>query len=304
MLRQANNNIRIEGILSEVDVREITYKNRRGEKVDGLSGQIKVKVRQTISGEDKELNIPVHVFAGKTTNAGKSNPAYESIRRVMEDYTSIAAAGNEEDADAVRVTGATVGANEYFTPDGRFISYPRIQGSFFRKINKEEMDYDACFQVEFVVDKKMEEVDREGTPTGRYVIQGIVPQYGGRVDKVKFIAEFPGVIDAVSTYWEVGDSVKAFGRLNFSSTTTEEIISDGDSFGEPQKRLRTTSVSEFIITGGLQTPLEDDLAFDIKDVKDALADRQVRLEQIKSRVEKSAAPTPKSGGLGFDDLGF
>lgn len=303
MLRQANNNIRVEGILSEVDIQEMTYTNRMGQKVDGLSGQIRIKVRQKISGENKELNIPIHVFAGKTTNKGKSNPAYESIKRVMTDYTSIAAAGNEEDADCIRVTGATVGANEYFAPDGRFISYPRIQGSFFRKIRKDEMDYDASFQVEFVVDKKAEEVDREGTPTGRYEIQGIVPQYGGRVDKVKFIAELPGVIDVVSSYWEVGDSVKAYGKLNFTSTTTEEKIDDANTFGEPQTRMRTISVSEFIITGGLQTPMEGDLAFDINEVKDALAERQVRLEQQKAKNERQNAPSPK-GGLGFDDLGF
>ena len=302
MLRQANNNVRIEGILSEVDIREITLNNREGNKIDGLTGQVKVKVRQKISGELKDLNIPVHVFAGKYTNAGKTNPAYESIKRLMTDFTSIAAAGNEEDADCVRVTGASIRANDYFAADGRFISYPRINGSFFRKIRKDELEPEASFQVEFVVDQKNDELNNEGIPTGRYELSGIIPQYGGKVDKIKFIAELPGVIDVVSSYWDIGDSVKAYGKLNFSSTTTEEKVSDADSFGEPVTRARTVSVSEFIITGGLQTPLDDSLAFDINEIKNALAERQVRLETMKTKAQKPA-PNPKTLSS-LDDLGF
>ena len=36
-------------------------------------------------------------------------------------------------------------------------------------------------------------------------------------------AQSANVIDAVKTYWEIGDTVKANGRLDFSATTESEF---------------------------------------------------------------------------------
>ena len=65
------------------------------------------------------------------------------------------------------------------------------------------------------------ELDRDGVETNKYKILGMIPQYGGRVDVVPFFAYNPGVIDAVSQYWEQGCTVRAAGRLNFTSETRE-----------------------------------------------------------------------------------
>ena len=114
MLRQAENTVKIEGVLSEVDIKPGTFK-KNGQIVDSIGGTIIVKVNQTINNEEKELTIPVHMFASKLTNDGRPNPAYASIEKVANEFVSIASAGGEEGADRVRITSGAIEMNEYYS---------------------------------------------------------------------------------------------------------------------------------------------------------------------------------------------
>ena len=305
MLRQAENRVKIEGILAEIDIKPGTF-IKNGQTMESIGGSITVKVTQKISGEEKELAIPIHMFASKLTNKGTPNPAYESIKKIADEYISIAASENGEDgADRVRITNASIRMNEYYSQDGRLISFPRVNASFVQKINKSDCKPEATYMTEFVVAQKNEEIDRNGEETGRYRIDAIIPQYGGKVDVVPMYAQSPGVIDAVKTYWEIGNTVKANGRLDFSATT-ETIIEEVD-FGEPIEKTRTINRSDLIITGGSQEPLEGDFAFDNNEIQNALAERKLRLEKQKDRdmsraaTRQTPAPAAKNG---FADLGF
>lgn len=304
MIRQAENKVRIEGILAEIDLKPGSFM-KDGKEMESMGGSILIKVTQKISGEEKELSIPVHMFASKLTNKGTPNPAYESIKKVAEEFTSIAAAGGEAGADRVRITGASIRMNEYYGADGRLISFPRVNASFVSKINATDCKPEATFAVEMVIAAKNEELNKDGEPTGRYRIDAVIPQYGGKVDVVPFYAQSESVIDAVSTYWEIGDTVKANGRLDFSATT-ETLIEEVD-FGEPIEKTRTINRSDLIITGGSQEPLDGDFAYDGAEIQNALADRKERLEKQKdkdmSRAASKAAPSANTKN-GFTDLGF
>lgn len=302
MLRQAENKCKIEGILAEIDIKPGTF-NKNGETMESIGGSILVKVVQKINGEEKELAIPVHMFASKLTNKGTPNPAYASIKTVMDEFTSIASSENGEDgADRIRITNANIRMNEYYAADGRLVSFPRVNASFVNKINKSDCNPEATFSLEFVVAAKNEEIVND-EPTGRYRIDAIIPQYGGKVDVVPLYAQNEKAIDAVSTLWEVGDTVKASGRLDFSATT-ETIIEEVD-FGEPIEKTRTINRSDLIITGG-SNPLEGDFKYDSADIQSALADRKARLEKQKDKDMSRAAQkqTPAKASAGFDDLGF
>ena len=305
MLRQAENKVKIEGTLAEIDIRPGSF-NKNGQVMESIGGSIIIKVIQKISGEEKELSIPVHMFASKLTNRGTPNPAYESIKKIADEYVSIAASENgEEGADRIRITSGNVRMNEYYSQDGRLISFPRINASFVTRISKADCKPEATYTAEFVVANKSEEVDRNDEPTGRYRIDAILPQYGGKVDVIPMYAQSAGVIDAISTYWNIGDTVKANGRLDFSATT-ETTIEEVD-FGEPIERTRTINRSDLIITGGSQEPLEGDFAFDSGEIQSALADRKNRLEAQKDRDMSKAASRKapaKNISNGFADLGF
>jgi len=306
MLRQAENKVKIEGILSEIDLKTGSFM-KNGSKVDSIGGTIKVKVEQKIGDKEYTLEIPVHMFASKLTNAGKPNPAYESISRIMNEYTSIAAAGGEDGADRIRITSGQIQMNEYYGQNGQLISFPRINSSFVTKVKKEEFSPEATFVTDFYVASKEDEVDANDTATGRIKIRGVLPQYGGRVDVVDFYG-MPGTVkDSISKYWNEGDTVKAQGRLNFSSKT-EKIVREVD-FGEPQVDIRTINVSELIITGGNQTPVDGEFAFDPDEIEKGLIERRERLDSQKERdmerAKNRGSKAPAKGSVKDNlDVGF
>lgn len=305
MLKEKENGnvVKIEGILSEINLEHGSFQ-KNGTPVKTIRGDIKIRVKLPVKDEIRDLEIPVHMFASEMTNAGKKNPAYENMEKIMNEYVSIAAS-NEEEADRIRITKGSIKMNEYYKDETTLISYPRISASFVSKVKKEEMNPEASFSTIFVVGKTNPELDKEGVETGRYIVKGIIPQYGGKVDVVDFIAESEGVINAVSSYWNEGDTVRANGRLNFSSKT-ETRITEVD-FGEPIKNTYTVNVSDLIITGGSSNPLEGEFAYNMEDIQEALSARQKELSEKRDKAKdfgaKGKAPSSISTN-GFNDLGF
>ena len=303
MLKQAENSVKIEGILSEIDLKTGTS-NKKGKTTEYIGGSIKVRVTQVLNGENVDLDIPVFMFSNKLKNDGNPNPAYVSIERVMNEYVSIAAGGIDA-ADRVRITNANIRMNEYYGQGGQLNSYPRINASFVTKVTDlTKFNPEATFSAVFMIAAMGHETDKDGVQKeNRFKIRGILPQYGGKVDVVDFYATTPSVISAVSSYWSEKDTVKVNGKLNFTSVV-EEKMGEVD-FGEPRMERRTVSVSELIITGGTQTPLDGDFAFDEDEINEALKARQAYLAELKEKAKdkepkKAAAPAKK----GFSDLGF
>ena len=102
MLREAENIVKIEGILAETDLKYGSY-IKNGQRIETIGGTITVNVDQVIDGVPQTSQIPVHMFSAKYTKTNKINPSYESIERVMKEFKSIAATGNVEEADKIRI---------------------------------------------------------------------------------------------------------------------------------------------------------------------------------------------------------
>lgn len=296
------NSCKIEGILSEINLDDYQFM-KDGVMSNAIRGNFKVRVDTKVNDVDTTLEIPIRVFVSQLKKDGTPNPCYEQIKALKDTYVSIAASDIER-ADRVRITGAQIEMNEYYK-NGNLVSFPAISANFVSRVNKSECHPTAEFGVVFVVLKAGYEVDAEGVETDRYKITAGVPKFGGRMDTVPFYTSNPSVIDAVSQYWRVGDTVKATGRLYFTQST--ETIEDTSGFGEPQVKTRTVNVSDLIITGGSTTPIEGDFAIAAEDVRAALAQHQEYLAQLKVKAEAkrntppAATPVSKNG---FADLGF
>ena len=305
MLRQAENKVRIEGILSEINLKYGSYV-KNGTTVDTVGGDIKVLVNQQVNGEDVSLIIPVYMFASKFTNAGKPNPAYASIESVMKEYVSIASGAGEHGADKIRITNGSIRMNEYWNQQGQLVSFPRVNASFVGKATG-EFRPEASWSMEFAVASMDYVTDADGVEVEpkKLRIKVLVPQYGGKIDTMELYATNPRVIDAITSYWENQKTYTAKGRLNFT-TTTQKIIEEMD-FGEPEERIRTTTVSELIVTKGTQAPLEDEMAFAPAELAAALKEHKAYLETLKdktaSRPKNTPAPSGTSAHEAFD-LGF
>ena len=302
MLREANNYVKIEGILNEVALNYTSYP-KNGKTVEAISGVIYVRVEQTINGEEQTLIVPVHMFSNRLKNNGEPNPAYTSIEKVMKEFVSVAASSYEQ-ADRVRINNAKISMNEYPSKTtGNIVSFPRITASFVNKVKKEELKPEATFSIEFMVASAEYETDAEGVETGRYKVVGIVPGYNDSINVIPFFGESEGVISAISTFWGEGDTVAAHGRLNF--TTKTETVTTQSGFGDPETRTRTINTSDLIITGGTETPLEGEMAYTAEAIQPALAARKARLEKAKTEAKTKSAPsTTPDSRTGKIDVGF
>lgn len=295
MLKQTLNRARIEGIVSEIDLQESSFK-KNGADQPCIKGTVKVRVDTKISGKDVTLEVPVQVFAGKFTTTGNPNPAYESAKKVMDSFVSIAAS-DEASADRIRITGASLAMNEYYKND-KLISFPRISSSFFTKIKKEDCKPEASFEITFMVGSRKEEMNKDEEPTGRLIVNGAIVQYGGKVDVMPFYVESEKAKEGVSN-WDDGDTVTVRGKLNFSSRT--ETVVRKMEFGDDDEYERTISVSELIITGGSAALGEDDEnKLDPAEMTKGLAERTARLNALKEAPAATKAVKPQEK----KDFGF
>ena len=291
-MRISENQVKIEGILSEVGLETATF-NRKGQTTECIRGTIKIRVEQDINGTMTTMEVPVSAFASRYTNAGAENPAYNSLKDVMENYKSIAACGNIDDADRVRITSGSLQENVFYAKNGDLVNTSRISASFINKIAKNECKPEATFTATIVVGNKSDELDRDGTPTNRLNVNGVIIQYGERADLIKFIVAKTDAKNHIEQYWNDGDTVRVQGKVNFSSKT--EYIEEEVGFGEPIKTAKTTSVHELLIESGSAGCLEGDAAYDIKDIQSALAARKVRIEETK----KPVVSAPSKPDFGF-----
>lgn len=291
-MRISENQVKIEGILSEVGLETATF-NRKGQTTECIRGTIKIRVEQDINGTMTTMEVPVSAFASRYTNAGAENPAYNSLKDVMENYKSIAACGNIDNADRVRITNGSLQENVFYAKNGDLVNTSRISASFINKIAKNECKPEATFTATIVVGNKSDELDRDGTPTNRLNVNGVIIQYGERADLIKFIVAKPDAKNHIEQYWNDGDTVRVQGKVNFSSKT--EYIEEEVGFGEPIKTAKTTSVHELLIESGSAGCLEGDAAYDIKDIQSALAARKVRIEETK----KPVVSAPSKPDFGF-----
>ena len=291
-MRISENQVKIEGILSEVGLETATF-NRKGQTTECIRGTVKIRVEQDINGTMTTMEVPVSAFASRYTNAGAENPAYNSLKDVMENYKSIAACGNIDDADRVRITNGSLQENVFYAKNGDLVNTSRISASFINKIAKNECKPEATFTAAIVVGNKSDELDRDGTPTNRLNVNGVIIQYGERADLIKFIVAKPDAKNHIEQYWNDGDTVRVQGKVNFSSKT--EYIEEEVGFGEPIKTAKTTSVHELLIESGSAGCLEGDAAYDIKDIQSALAARKVRIEETK----KPIVSAPSKPDFGF-----
>lgn len=296
MLKQADNVVRIEGIILKNELTEGTASDGK----EYIRGQVVIRVNL----EDKGIvsDIPVRVYATKMTKQGKVNPAYTSAKDVMA-MPTIEKDG-EINAACVRITNASIGMNEYPTQgrdEVRIVSFPVVNASFFNRIDAKACKPEASFKITGVVATKPDyQSDAEGNVLG-YFMNLIIPQYGGRVDIVPFKAANEKVIQVMDSNWDAGSTVSFGGYLNF---TVEEMVTEVETdFGEPENRILTRHVSEFIISRGTSSPIEEG-AYDPDEIKEAVSQHRAYNEKRKEDYKaKKAAPAPSSSN-GMEDLGF
>lgn len=285
-LRQADNKIEVEGLLLEVDSRE-------GKTADGREF---MSARLTIETVEDSEQHQVEMFSMKLKKDGTENGIYNSLKTVAEEYKSVKDVGREE-ADKVRTTTGEIRLNDYVNDRG-LQSFPQISATFINRVEAgQEFNPHAKFETEVVVDRVVEEMDKDQEETGRAILHGYIPLYGGRVIPFEFKVGEDGTGYVMDNY-EKGDTVFVYGEI---INQTEKVVTKVESaFGADKENVKYYTIREFVITGGTE-PYEEENAntYNLDSIAKALNEREAYLEELKKNHESNK--DKKSGRRGGFD---
>ncbi|MFL1672643.1 hypothetical protein [Paenibacillus dendritiformis] len=277
-LRQAENFVLIEGTLVENRLVEET-KNEK----EAITGEMDIEVKEN------EVHT-VSFFSYKYKNDGTENGIYKGLKTAMDEYKSVASHGRKE-ADKIRVTGGNIRLNEYYGQDGQLKSFPQVQANFVGRLKADEkFNPRAEFDVEIVVQKVIEEYKND-EETGRAIVKAYIVLYEGKVIPFEFVVDEDGAEFVMENY-EPGVTTRVYGDIiNFKEVKRTEKPT---AFGKPQEKVTTTTVREFLITGGSE-PYDEENAntYDKEVIKKALAEREVWLEQLKNKKKEDKGKKKK-----------
>ncbi len=289
MLREADNKVFIEGVVSEInfEVKEVQGK-------EAITGEIVVQ-----TGENSVHTVDV--FSYRLKKDGTENSVFKGLSTIMNEYKSIAKYGKEE-ADKVRISGAKLVVNDYYNPAGELKSIVKMNTNFVNRLKAgEDFNPKAEFEVELFIHKINDEIDKKnGDLTGRKIISGLIPIYDGKVVPMEFIVADKELVTAVDSMYDIGQTIKVYGDLINTVVTTTKTTAV--AIGKPKETTSTLTTREMIFTGGSEPYAEDSATvFNLETIKNAMAVRAEYLEELKSKKSnsniggKTASSTPKSG---------
>lgn len=297
-MKEAINEVEIEGVVAEAEIKVLD----NGAK----AGKIVLMSRFQAGGEEIVTNVPVEFYAvpeykDKITGQMKENRAFKDITKLFEEMRTLAEGASEEEATKLRTFKNKIKENIFAGRDGKVLSSVRISGSFFEKVKPGQFKPHATFKTNIIVDSiKPEEkmIDGELTPTGALQVNGFIVQWNGTIDSVKFVVKERKYIKAIEQGWSKGDTVGAAGFLNFS-TYIEEVPEISDGFGEPQMRVFSRNIREFVINNGSQGSLEE--SYDLEEVSDAVQERLTRQQNVEANAKapKTTVKKPNPKDLGW-----
>lgn len=293
--KESKNVVEIAGILKELNVEEKVTADGRGY----VSCEATVKVDQEINGNVVECEIPVRMFSMAQKKDGTPNKIYSTIVGYKEQFTSLAACPEDhpEMASKVVISAGHVEENMWADKNSGEIRTSFQISTNFMNAPRGEFEEGARFEMSGVVLSKVMEQGADGD-TGRLKVKLGVVRFGGRVDVIELIAASDNAVNFISQNWEDGDTVNVNGAVSINQSTVTWTEEQG--FGEPIKRTKTISRKELIILGGSPSGLEEEYSYDSNDIKAALADRQARMDETKSKASsKAKTQTPKQNGFGF-----
>lgn len=284
-LREATNNVVIEGTVAEVRIEA-----KKTNDKEFITGEVDIQT-------DENSIHTVKVFANKLNKEGKESSLYKGIETIMNEYKSIASHG-KENADRVRITQGKVGLNEYVGQDDMIKSYPQLSANFINRLTAtEEFNPKAEFEVEMYVHSVAEEMKND-EETGRAILKGLVPVYGGKVIPFSFIVADKDAVDYVSNNYEAGSTVTVYGDIVNRVNVVKKEVEVG--FGKPQEKITRTTVREYVVTGGTP-PLDSDdsKAYSTDIIKKALVEREAYHEEMKAKKKNNESKPAEKEKKGF-----
>lgn len=306
--RQVINKIDLTGEVAE-------HKLNKGKNKDGsyINGSLVIK-----TGEFSEIEIKV--FATEKNKDGKPKKSYETLMKFIdEEYLTLASCKTNEEREGVAKVRVYT-TNKDFTPQFKEdIFKPKGTEEVKTKLTVDlgfgnisidntvkQEDYKAEFEVEMFVTSVKEEMKQDEV-TGRTILTGWTPLYGGKVMPMEVIA---GTIiddegeeydfgDDILTQVEEGMTINVWGKINYKTIITK--TKKGGGLGKAKVEEHREYVNDLEIVGA-EIQEDEDKELDMELIKKAIIERDVEIETV--RKEKDEESTDKKKGKGMNNKGL
>lgn len=265
---QNTNTFKVVGRLLSADVKEGISK----------SGSAYVSatatVQSVIGGVNNEFEIDF--YSSKTTSAGKESNLAKSYLKM-----------NELIGKKVEITGS-LRENRYFSKNlNQIISAQELAGRFVKGVAETTVD-DARWEIGGFVAKTLNERKNKKGEVYRYDVSVAQTNYSGTNLSMYTLHVDPSrreIIKGVENY-NVGDTIRLNGVLNFLvETKTTEVNNDG-GFGDPVVRTYTNRQKNFYIEGG-SAPITDNSKYDGQTIHDLIDGYKARDVELSSDAKNS-----------------
>lgn len=269
------NTFKVVGRLLNTDVRTGTLKSNGQEYIS-----VDVTVQSTIGGKNNEFEISL--FANKLTKDGKPSQLYTS-------YSKLPELVNKK----VEISGE-IRENRYFSSNlNQIISTQQLNGRWVRGVAEVNAD-EATYELGGFIVKSLVERQNKAGEVYRYDLTIAQSNYAGNGLSMYTLHVDPSRRDILAGVegYNVGDTVRLNGNLNFTVETVVAASNNDGGFGEPVTRTYTNRQRNFFIEGG-SAPVQDDTTYDnvtIKTLIDAYKANDVALTAKGSTSTSSAAP--------------
>lgn len=306
-VKQSVNQLQIVGTLSEMnlEMKEKEVELKKDKKVTcKVIGKKEFKnpnlTVEVVRPDGSETLIGVTFNNGFDTNEktldkdGKiiDNKRFKALETIM-GYTTKAKSTDENPATRVKIN-CSLNANEYVGQDGEFKSYPNINAFQCTSSGVPEEDI-ADGRISVIIRSIIDETVGEDTKeTGRLKVEAYSFDYNKRAIPHSFFVE-ADLADDFRDFYERGDSCKLYYEVVSKHVGAKKQKSSG-GFGRREEKITSGfTVTEYsIFKGDEKFEEENEYFISIKDMKTAMEDREIMIENMKEKAkEKGSKPSVK-----------
>lgn len=271
------NSFQVVGRLMSADV-------KIGNKVSDGLGYVSVDAIVTSIIDGVENEYPISFFANELTKDKKHSKLYDTYAKL-----------GELIGKKVDISGS-IRENRFWSANAnQLVSSQQLSGMWVKGVVDTTPDKGTFTIGGFLGASPVEKKNKEEEVYRYDVVVGQSNYNGDNMSRftLHIHPENREVINGIESIYQVGDTIKLDGNLNF--IVKEETVTEQVGFGKPIQKVYTNKQRNFYITGGSET-IQDERAYDvetIKKLKAAYDARDVELMNAQKTVEKST-PAPVS----------
>lgn len=299
----------IEGTLYQHDLTlKVTGENSKAPGTEFISGNIE------IATDDAGINIvPVHfTYVTATTAKGSANATFNVLKNIIDGVYKTVMTDGADKATMLRVDSA-IGLNEFYDRNDAFVSVKRNEGGFVHVTPSIADDEKVrnTFECDIIINNVIHvEGDEEKGTTDKATVKGVIFNFRKDLMPVEFSVTNP---KAMAYFEDLGASnsnpifTKIKGRQISESIVRR--VEEESAFGEPSIKEYKSTRKDFVITWAMAEPYiwDDDSTITARELKEALAAREITLAELKKRNEEykasqgqaPAAAAPAPGAFNF-----